>query len=80
MLLQCVMPQMKLQLVFLQKRSKAVGDRARAFLIDCSWPIAAFRSEFRIDRGEQNSDFIDLLLSEIVVLSFHPSACVGSIQ
>jgi len=45
-------------------------DRIRAFLIDCSWPIAAFKTEFRIDRGEQNSDLIDLLLSEVIVLRF----------
>lgn len=76
MLLQCIMPQMKLHLVLLHKWNKAMGDRGRDFLIDYSWPIAAFKTEFRIDGGEQNSDFIDLLLLEVIVLSFHPSACV----
>lgn len=48
-------------------------DRTRT---DCSWPIAVFKTEFRIDRGEQNSDLIYFLLSEVIVLSFHPGAFV----
>lgn len=48
---------MKLQLVFLLKSNKAVGYKGWAFLIDYRWPIAAFKTEFRIDRGEQNGDF-----------------------
>lgn len=64
MLLQCLICQMKLQLIVLHKWNKAVGDRARAFLLCCSWPIAAFKTEFRSDRVEQNSDLIVLLLSE----------------
>lgn len=43
---------MKLQLVSLNKWNKAMSDSVRAFFIDCSWPIAAFKTEFRIDRGE----------------------------
>lgn len=76
LLLQCIMPQMKLQLVFLCKWNKAMGYRAGVFLRDCSWPISAFKTEFSTDKDEQNSDLIDLLLSEVIVLIFHPSACV----
>lgn len=53
-----------------------MGYRAGVFLRDCSWPISAFKTEFSTDKDEQNSDLIDLLLSEVIVLIFHPSACV----
>lgn len=59
-----IVPQMKLQLVFLNEWNKAMGDSARALFIDCSRPIPAFKTEFRLDRDEQNRDLIDLLLSE----------------